>query len=253
MLCVVTVMDSIRRETTPCGNITKNLYYIEFSDKSWDSSLENVSGKLWLCSFGGMQEKKVAVELIKSRSAQLICSCSWMGNIQSNCSPRVYRTHMLHSSVRLEHRGMPAKEWRPAEGVWGTRNHMNQRKKSEKRHRVECTAEWEEEWKKEREKRVHRECYSFSAGVFFFFNWINLLWKVLPGLMPCVHWRLGRRVGGWRGGLWGGCVMKQDLKRQIPPQAFNLSFQATLSPVYYSVWTYSSTHASNIKTQDTSA
>lgn len=94
-----------------------------------------------------------------------------------------------------------------------------------------------------------------SAGVMF--NWINLLWNVqaLPGLMPCVHWRLERRAGGWGSGggdPWGGDVLKQDLKRRNSPKGSTPSCQATLSPLYCSVWTYSSTHASAIKTQDKS-
>lgn len=84
-----------------------------------------------------------------------------------------------------------------------------------------------------------------SAGVMF--SWINLLWnvQVLPGLMPCVRWRPEKK----REWLERGCgnVMKRDLKRRIPPQGLSASFPATLSPLYYSVLTYSSTHASNIR------
>lgn len=91
-----------------------------------------------------------------------------------------------------------------------------------------------------------------SAG----FNWINLLWnvQVLPGLMPCAHWRLGRRVsGGLARSVRRPCHETGSEKANFPHRVWALHSKPPLSPPHYSVWTYSTTHASYIKTQDTLA
>lgn len=138
---------------------------------------------------------------------------------------------------------------RPAEGVW----EMTWISEWWARGGFELNEllNWRKNWRR-RGRRGSTECVTqLSVGVVF--NWINLLWnvQVLPGMMPCVRWRRRRRgiggVGwGW-GGLWGSNVIKQDLKRQIPPQGLSASFPVTLSPLYYFVWIHSTTHASNFK------
>ncbi len=136
------------------------------------------------------------MELIKSHSAQLICACSWIGNIQSNW------TQLFCGAWASWHangcRDFSAAERKPAEGVWGNKEWHESMKE-----------EWEAGWswmfclvegrmeEGKGEGGSSESITQLSAGVMF--NWINLLWnvQVLPGLMPCVLWRLGRRVGGW--------------------------------------------------------
>lgn len=121
---------------------------------------------------------------------------------QSNCSLCIHRTHRLYFYVWLKCHSIPmtagisvarrrpaegAREW-PGMGIWI----------SEKQVGVERTIEWEEA----QGERAPQWVTQLSVGVMF--NWINLLWnvQVLPGLMPCVHWRLGRKVKAGGGGCW---------------------------------------------------
>lgn len=179
---------------------------------------------------------------MKSCSAQLICTCSLVGRFQSN-----------GSHVSTEH--MCAGVCREAVALCTLLGGGVLRELGEWHESVE--EEWEAGWswtycgvggrmdEGEGERGSTDSITQLSAGVML--NWINLLWnvQVLPGLMPCVRWRLEKK----REWLGRGCgnVMKRDLKRRIPPQGLSASFPATLSPLYYSVLTYSSTHASNIK------
>lgn len=170
----------------------------------------------WKCIEGVCYKKKIIIcvgaarRLIKSHSAQLICTRSWKGNIQSNCSLCVRRTHM-YSFVRLQHYGTPAAMGISLKQGGGQLRHFAERGMTwinERRVRSGLELNVLLSGRKNGGTRGRRgstrSVTQLSAGVVF--NWINLLWNVhvLPGPMPCVHRRLGRRVGGGEGlGVWG--------------------------------------------------
>ena len=113
------------------------------------------------------KKEKTAEELIKSHCAQMACTCSWLGNIQSNCSLREYITHVLYSSASLEHRGTVTAAGTSLQRGRGQLREIAERgmtwiseRKSEELVVAECAAEWGEDWETGREMGVRRERYS---------------------------------------------------------------------------------------------
>lgn len=128
MLCIINLIDRIRKEIKLYGNMTYiRVFITDMLVANQDTHLEKMCWGTCGCATGGKcvkKKKKEVMELhsclIKSYSAQQICTCSSMGYVQSNCSLCVYRTYVLNSFVKLEHHGTPiaagisAAERRPA-------------------------------------------------------------------------------------------------------------------------------------------